>query len=435
MAGPEHRKGSPHRELSTVSKQYDFDGDGKLDEAEQALRNMEAMEPSGQLSNEKVYALMRKQLTLQHQNVTQRKLIIGLSAFAAVLALANMGTAFAAARLAQDTSLSGPPEVSSSSGTTQQRRLEGGNTAASANDEYVPQDVMISKNDGNIVGTRTVSGSHVNLDVVYTETHGYDDTGIMPVNKLPWACVDLPTLAGMYNTIADGSTAAVRIRNENANVEAGEMQNSAEAFGRVGASDGTVAFYPLGGGNAPGLTVALEDDRCEDETVVPTRRGLRKKADSSRRKLARSQRVRKLFQGLTHADARVRRAAQRILEAVDDNNVENTETKEDDVGDDVEEQMQTDAEYVAEALGLEDIAEDEIGSDSESLSDVEFMNQIFGEGQFDTPFFYTEDVNRVPVFVNGNFYFDDVPEDGVENLPVYDPEADLQDEQDGSGSP
>ena len=39
MAGPD-RKDSPKmagRALSTVSKQYDFDGDGKLDEAEQAL--------------------------------------------------------------------------------------------------------------------------------------------------------------------------------------------------------------------------------------------------------------------------------------------------------------------------------------------------------------------------------------------------------------
>lgn len=39
MAGPD-RKDSPKmtaRALSAVSKQYDFDGDGKLDEAEQAL--------------------------------------------------------------------------------------------------------------------------------------------------------------------------------------------------------------------------------------------------------------------------------------------------------------------------------------------------------------------------------------------------------------
>ena len=373
------------------------------------------MDKSGHLSNEKVYALMQKQLALQNQNVTQKKLIIGLSIFAAVLALANMGTAFAAARLAQDTSLSGPPEVSTSSTTNQQRRLAHGAVAA------VPQNVMTSKHNGGIVGTRPVSGSQVYLDVIYTESHGYDDTGIMPTNKLPpYACVDLQTVAGMCNSIAEGSTAAVRINNENANVEVGEMQTTAETLGRFGVSGDTVVFYSQLGGTAPGLSVGLGDDRCEDD-VVPLRRGLRNTAD--RRKLTRSQRVRKLFQGLTHADARVRRATQRILEGTDvGGDVETTETKEGDV-DDVEEQ--SDEEYLAEALGLEDIAEDETGSDSE-LSDVEFMNQLFG-GQFDTPFFYAEDVNRVPVFFGDYFFFDFVP--SPEDIPVYDPEA----EQDGSG--
>ena len=202
-------------------------------------------ENSGKLSNEKVYALMQKQLALQHQNVTQRKLIIGLSVFAVVLALANMGTAFAAARLAQDTSLSGPPEVSASTTSNQQRRLGGAANDAAVAEEYVPQDVMIFKEDGNIVGTRTVSGTTVNMEVEYTESHGYDDTGIMPTNKLPtYACVDLQTVAGMYNSIAEGSTASVRIHNENADVEAGEMQNVAETYGRVGQSGTDVVFFP-----------------------------------------------------------------------------------------------------------------------------------------------------------------------------------------------
>ena len=38
MAGPDRKESQmAARALSTVSKQYDFDGDGKLDEAEQAL--------------------------------------------------------------------------------------------------------------------------------------------------------------------------------------------------------------------------------------------------------------------------------------------------------------------------------------------------------------------------------------------------------------
>ena len=99
-----------------------------------------------------------------------------------------------------------------------------------------------------------------------------------------------------------------------------------------------------------------------------------------------------------------------------------------DILDDTEEQ--TDAEYVADALGLEAIPENELGVNSEALSDIEFLNQIFG-GKFDTHFFYEEDLNRVPVFVAGNFYMDFIPEEG-EDLPVFDPNAE-QDEQGGSG--
>ena len=190
----------------------------------------------------------------------------------------------------------------------------------------------------------------------------------------------------------------------------------------------TLSSFPTLGGNIPGLTVALDDDRCADDSVVPTRRGLRQNR-SSRRHLARSRHVQNMFQALAHTDSTVRKAAQRILEASDENgDVDTTETKEDILGDAEE---QTDAQFVADALGLEDNPEDELGADSEALSDVEFLNQIFG-GQFDTPFFYAEDVNRVPVFVGGNFYIDFVPEEEGFDLPAFDPNAE-PDEQDGSG--
>ena len=55
---------------------------------------------------------------------------------------------------------------------------------------------------------------------------------------------------------------------------------------------------------------------------------------------------------------------------------------------------------------------------SQIVRDVEFMNhQLFG-GQFDTPFFYAEDINRVPVFFGDYFFFDFVP--SPEDTPVYD---------------
>ena len=47
----------------------------------------------GFLANDKVHALIEEQIKLQKTLVTQRKLLVGLCAFAVILALANMGTA------------------------------------------------------------------------------------------------------------------------------------------------------------------------------------------------------------------------------------------------------------------------------------------------------------------------------------------------------
>ena len=65
---------------------------GYLDENEQKLRDMDTSN-RGFLTNDKVYALLEEQVKLQKTLVTQRKLLVGLCAFAVILALANMGTA------------------------------------------------------------------------------------------------------------------------------------------------------------------------------------------------------------------------------------------------------------------------------------------------------------------------------------------------------
>ena len=52
--------------LSTVSRMYDVDGDGVLDEAEQQMRNMDKS-GRGHLSNETVYKMMQEQLKTQKQ--------------------------------------------------------------------------------------------------------------------------------------------------------------------------------------------------------------------------------------------------------------------------------------------------------------------------------------------------------------------------------
>ena len=92
---------NPHRKLSTISKMYDIRGDGELDEAELAMRNMDAS-GRGYLTNEKVYKLMQEHVQTQRQLFQFKKIIIGLTILVVILALSNLGTSLAAAILSKD---------------------------------------------------------------------------------------------------------------------------------------------------------------------------------------------------------------------------------------------------------------------------------------------------------------------------------------------
>lgn len=91
--------------LSVVSRQYDVDGDGVLDEAEQALRNLDKS-GRGFLKTDEVYSIMNDHLKMQKDMFKMKKVIGGLVAFTVLLALSNLGTSLAAAWLSKDTSTS-----------------------------------------------------------------------------------------------------------------------------------------------------------------------------------------------------------------------------------------------------------------------------------------------------------------------------------------
>lgn len=88
--------------LSRVSQMYDINGDGVLDEAERAMRNLDDT-GRGYLTNDKVYELMNNHLKMQKDLFRFKKLVIGLAVFVVLLTLSNLGTSFAAAYLAKDT--------------------------------------------------------------------------------------------------------------------------------------------------------------------------------------------------------------------------------------------------------------------------------------------------------------------------------------------
>ena len=62
--------------LSVVSKMYDIDGDGKLDEAEQAMRNLDKSN-RGFLKNAEIYSMMNDHLKMQKDMFKMKKVMGG----------------------------------------------------------------------------------------------------------------------------------------------------------------------------------------------------------------------------------------------------------------------------------------------------------------------------------------------------------------------
>ena len=105
--------------LSETSKLFDRNGKGYLDSTELALRRLDS-DNDGKLTIHNVYEIMQSlkesqklshelMQTLQKEqkkSVNLKKAVIGLVIFAVLLSLANIGTSFAAARLAKDTEVS-----------------------------------------------------------------------------------------------------------------------------------------------------------------------------------------------------------------------------------------------------------------------------------------------------------------------------------------
>ena len=96
--------------MSVVSKAYDRDNKGYLDETEQAMRELDTSN-RGHLNNAAVYELMLESNRQTKKLATQKWLLIVLVCFSVILALANMATAFAAASLAKDTTVTKTGEL------------------------------------------------------------------------------------------------------------------------------------------------------------------------------------------------------------------------------------------------------------------------------------------------------------------------------------
>lgn len=103
--------GDQIRKLSSISRMYDVEGDGELNDVELAMRDLDKSN-RGYLTNDKVYNMMLEQMATQKQLFRTRRIMFVLLALVVILALANLGTSFAAAHLAKDTTNNENEEIS-----------------------------------------------------------------------------------------------------------------------------------------------------------------------------------------------------------------------------------------------------------------------------------------------------------------------------------
>ncbi|KAL3804870.1 hypothetical protein HJC23_006642 [Cyclotella cryptica] len=87
--------------LGLVSRMYDIDGDGVLNETEMAMRDMD-IENKGHLTKEQVYQIVKEQLETKYEVTQYKKVTLALTAFMVLLALSNFGTSFTSAILTKE---------------------------------------------------------------------------------------------------------------------------------------------------------------------------------------------------------------------------------------------------------------------------------------------------------------------------------------------
>jgi hypothetical protein len=203
------------RYLSKVSSAYDVGNKGFLTETERQMRGMDS-DNLGHLTNAQVSAVVNETLALREKTDRMKTWIGILGVFVIILALSNLGTAFAAAWLAKDTT------VDESTG---QLRVK---------DSDTPVTVQAYGQTSNIVLQGSVG------------------------------CMDREEAAKLWNGVMDGTTSALTV------AEASEQADpSMNAFFGLSLSiDGstwneTMACMPVSGDSGNTICIDFTDNRCD----------------------------------------------------------------------------------------------------------------------------------------------------------------------------
>ena len=180
------------KRLSTFSKMYDIDGDGQLDEAELAMRDMDGSR-RGYLTNEKVYKMMQEQLKTQRQLFRTRRIMFVLLALVVILALANLGTGFAAASLAKDTTVSSNEEIT--------HKTNGETLSTQTADETIELERAVTGEDGR---RRLCTSKNRDGELDDCDTGSFFSLGKRQCNQMIKKCRRGNSVSLMYKWAGNG---------------------------------------------------------------------------------------------------------------------------------------------------------------------------------------------------------------------------------------
>lgn len=174
--------------LSMVSKQYDIRGEGELDETEQKMRAMD-VEGRGYISNEQVYQILQDQSRTQKALLTAKRLLIFFAVLLIILAAANIGIAFAAAKLAKDTTVQGDVLVvkgtDTSVATNSHADLYDITTTESLQGSNATMMTTMSYDDAVQMYTSCIGGGSVNMVRTWPGYRFNDVVSLCPADSYP----------------------------------------------------------------------------------------------------------------------------------------------------------------------------------------------------------------------------------------------------------
>jgi hypothetical protein len=217
---PKRTFGEGQRQLSTISRNYDLGDKGFLTDTEKQMRGMDS-DNVGHLENSKVSAIVAETLALRDKT-NQMKMWIGILGVAvAVLGLSNLGTAFAAAWLAKDTT------VNESTGQ-----------------------LMVKDSDTPV----TVQSTGQTSNLVFEESNSY-------------GCMDREDAAKLWTGVIDGTPSTITIQEpsqQDADVDPTLQAFFALALTTNGATwNETMACMPASGSSGEQVCIDFTDGRCD----------------------------------------------------------------------------------------------------------------------------------------------------------------------------